>query len=118
MEQGLGPHFVHKHVEGQEETMDVDEAQSADESNSEDEQMGETNGELSELRRNKSTTTTDETDLAETGTGRTAWWMTYKYRPIFGMVSLDDGEVALVERPLWDVDMPATYFAGEEWERR
>lgn len=63
------------------------------------------------------------------------WWHTYKYRPILGMVPLSTTtedvqqangvvngktkgtsstktaalEVALVERPKWDVDMPARY---------
>ncbi|KAI1384289.1 WD40 repeat-like protein [Hypoxylon trugodes] len=66
-----------------------------------------------------------------------AFWHTYKYRPILGIVPLDDGEgvlangskdmvrkgksealeVALVERPLWDVDMPDRYFGDGEWEK-
>jgi U3 small nucleolar RNA-associated protein 4 len=42
---------------------------------------------------------------------RPAWWHTYKYRPILGIVPLakpDDEqfEVAVVERPIWDVDLP------------
>lgn len=56
---------------------------------------------------------------------RRKWWHTYKYRPILGVVPLEGGkasskgkkaaggvpplEVALVERPKWDVDMPARY---------
>lgn len=117
-EQGhLGPHHIQRHIDGQEETMDLDDAQAADDSNSDDEEMGEANGELTQLRRVKTTNGATDTDLMETGTERKVWWMTYKYRPIFGMVPLDDGEVALVERPMWDVDMPDRYFAGEEWER-
>ncbi|KAJ4393146.1 U3 small nucleolar RNA-associated protein [Gnomoniopsis smithogilvyi] len=68
-------------------------------------------------------------------TTRRNWWHTYKYRPILGMVPLSTAsegvqqangvvngkgkgmssrkttalEVALVERPKWDVDMPARY---------
>ncbi len=55
------------------------------------------------------------------------WWCTHKYRPILGMVPLeshgvvdDDAEegvedkyppleVALVERPAWDLELPAQY---------
>jgi U3 small nucleolar RNA-associated protein 4 len=63
---------------------------------------------------------------------RLAHWHTYKYRPILGIVPLggetddegeegaDDGprrglEVALVERPLWDLDLPAPYYGDQEW---
>ena len=51
------------------------------------------------------------------------WWHTYKYRPILGIVPIEFGtsdvagsseqaaperlEVVLVERPKWDIDMPA-----------
>ncbi|KAB5578553.1 WD40-repeat-containing domain protein [Coniochaeta sp. 2T2.1] len=62
---------------------------------------------------------------------KTKYWHTYKYRPILGIVPLHgqenveehiDGalpplEVALIERPLWDVDLPPRYFADGEWER-
>lgn len=62
---------------------------------------------------------------------KTKYWHTYKYRPILGIVPLQsednakedlDGalpplEVALVERPIWDVDLPPRYFADGEWER-
>lgn len=62
---------------------------------------------------------------------KTKYWHTYKYRPILGIVPLQgeevageqvDGslpplEVALVERPVWDVDLPPRYFADGEWER-
>lgn len=53
------------------------------------------------------------------------WWHTYKYRDILGIVPLspasatdavevDDGpndilEVAVIERPMWDVDLPGRY---------
>jgi U3 small nucleolar RNA-associated protein 4 len=65
--------------------------------------------------------------------GKSAWWSTYKYRPIMGMVpigSVHDGkeptggndaqvsrdpEVVLVERPLWDVDLPPRYYGDQEW---
>lgn len=54
---------------------------------------------------------------------RKKWWHTFKYRPILGVLPLEGGdgkaqtngssqkaiEVALVERPKWDVDTPAHY---------
>ncbi|MCJ1471991.1 U3 small nucleolar RNA-associated protein [Lambiella insularis] len=67
-----------------------------------------------------------------------AYWHTYKYRPILGMVTLEDGlsiddrggadrkdvsafhtgvEVALVERPEWEIDLPPRYYGDQEWEK-
>ena len=64
-------------------------------------------------------------------------WSTYKYRPILGIVPLGgdlqdededrevDGtdnesakglEVALVERPVWDLDLPPRYYGDQEWD--
>ena len=66
---------------------------------------------------------------------RPAYWHTYKYRPILGIVPLgsetdavtaaggeDDDllsglEVALVERPLFDVDLPPRYSGNQEWDQ-
>lgn len=62
---------------------------------------------------------------------RMPWWLTYKYRSILGIVPLEplgeegqdeqDGpsplEVAIVERPIWDVDLPPRYFGEGEMER-
>lgn len=56
------------------------------------------------------------------------WWHTYKYRDILGIVPLntlsDDGsddqnpsgmlEVAVVERPMWDVELPGRYVKDYE----
>lgn len=80
------------------------------------------------------TTENDDTRFAKTADGkRPAYWHTYKYRPVLGIVPLrnetgdeaaegeaDDGprpglEVALVERPLFDVDLPPRYFGNQEW---
>ncbi|KAL9638493.1 MAG: hypothetical protein Q9164_001525 [Protoblastenia rupestris] len=69
---------------------------------------------------------------------RPPYWHTYKYRPILGIVPLNTGaayeagmdgaqseekgsvprgiEVALVERPLWDMDLPARYHGNQEWD--
>ena len=51
-------------------------------------------------------------------------WHTFKYRPILGIIPIGERnageggsvEVAIVERPLWDVDMPAKYLGEKEWE--
>lgn len=61
---------------------------------------------------------------------RRPWWLTYKYRPILGIVPigiqhpvatsgscLAPLEVAIVERPAWNLDLPDKYFGKDEWER-
>lgn len=71
------------------------------------------------------------------GSERPSQWHTYKYRPILGIVLIggetddeaaaeeedgaDDGlpsglEVALVERPLWEVALPPQYYGNQEWD--
>lgn len=77
----------------------------------------------------------DDADVAKIRDGeRPAYWHTYKYRPILGIAPLgseseavtaaggedDDSlsglEVALVERPLFDVDLPPRYAGNQEWD--
>lgn len=125
--------------------MDEDDAsQPADESSSEesddDDEDEDRAGELTLLRDAQGKGL--PTDGSELNKGL-AFWHTYKYRPILGIVPLggdeqDEGfvangdgeaagvvphgkkealEVALVERPLWDVDMPDRYFGDGEWEK-
>lgn len=84
---------------------------------------------------NVDTSENDDTRIAKMRDGkRPAYWNTYKYRPILGVVPLggetgdeaavgeehDDLlsglEVALVERPLFDVDLPPRYFGNQEWD--
>jgi len=64
---------------------------------------------------------------------RPSHWHTFKYRPILGIVALegepddeagDDAEdtppgleVTLVERPLWDLDLPPQYYGNQEWDQ-
>lgn len=119
MEQGnLAPSQVLKHTAGQWEDVDMEDAPQTEDANSDDE-MDEADGELAQLRNRNETGSSLE--VAETGGERKSWWMTYKYRPIFGIVPLStpdqDLEVALVERPTWDVEMPESYFSLEQWER-
>ena len=79
----------------------------------------------------------DPTNIDTRSTRRTitdspSHWHTFKYRPILGIVPLgeetddekEDGaeegmsrgiEVALVERPLWDLDLPPQYYGNQEW---
>ncbi|KAI1479108.1 WD40 repeat-like protein [Daldinia eschscholtzii] len=114
------------------DSMDEDEVSQPGEDESESEDSDDDiQGELALLRgvRGKS--------LSESQPGnKLAFWHTYKYRPILGIVPIGqeeesssvngaiDGEeprkvleVALVERPLWDVDMPDRYFGNGEWEK-
>ncbi|KAH8734593.1 WD40-repeat-containing domain protein [Ilyonectria robusta] len=119
MEQGnLAPSQVLKHTAGQWEDVDMEDAPQTEDANSDDD-MDEADGELAQLRNHNETESSLE--VAETGGERKSWWMTYKYRPIFGIVPLStpdqDLEVALVERPTWDVEMPESYFSLEQWER-
>lgn len=74
----------------------------------------------------------DDRMMKPVGHERPSHWHTFKYRPIFGIVPLegepdDDAggdvedrpaglEVALVERPLWDLDLPPQYYGNQEWD--
>ena len=82
-------------------------------------------------------TATEERRTAKrTSSKRPSHWHTFKYRPILGIVPIggetddeaasegendsdDDSptgvEVVLVERPLWDVDLPPRYYGNQEW---
>ncbi|KAH7155716.1 WD40-repeat-containing domain protein [Dactylonectria estremocensis] len=119
MEQGsLAPSQVRKHTAGEWEDVDMEDAPLPEDANSDDE-VDEADGELALLRNGDETGASLE--VSETGGEQRSWWMTYKYRPIFGIVPLSqpdqDLEVAIVERPTWDVEMPESYFSLEQWER-
>jgi len=99
--------------------MDVDES---------DERMGgdDMDSALERLRRRDDAALTNgEEQLAERGDSENDtslhWWHTYKYRPILGIVPIGDGEagleVALVERPTWDMDLPPRYYGDQDWEK-
>ena len=108
-----------------------------DEKNSDDEDEDdgyeeEGGSELMALRRMNGHVV-DATAGDSTGEAKTAaaaandvFWFTRKYRPILGLLPIGESEgkkeqaveVVLVERPLWDVEMPDRYFGEGEWERR
>ena len=76
-------------------------------------------------------------DVVRRWKGDPAHWFTFQYRPILGIVPLggedDEGlpserssdhrgsrrciEVALVERPSWDEDLPARFYGDQEWDK-
>lgn len=63
---------------------------------------GEQNGEVSEQQKRSE-----------------SWWHTFKYRPILGMLPIGGSvgqtpEVVLVERPSWDLDLPARFVGSHE----
>ncbi|KAK5663527.1 hypothetical protein OQA88_3957 [Cercophora sp. LCS_1] len=121
------------------EWVDVDMAEADDQksvgasSGLEDDDDETDGGELQRLRDGQGTDGED----AEKGPGKAQWWHTYQYRPILGIVPLSslppkskrkEGtvksveyippvEVAVVERPTWELDLPPRYFANGEWER-
>ncbi|KAI0151608.1 WD40 repeat-like protein [Xylariaceae sp. FL1272] len=111
--------------------MDEDETSGAAGDSDSDQSEDEVDGDLALLR------DTQNKSSSETGIKRgPAFWNTFKYRPILGIVPLRDWreakevledekgestappslEVALVERPLWDVDIPDRYFGEGEFE--
>ena len=96
-------------------------------------------GEVEDVRRlNGESQPSKKNHLARQSNITIPYWHTFKYRPIFGIValseedgkvdedtrqinddaSLHDGlEVALVERPMWDVDLPPRYYGDQEWDK-
>ncbi|KAL7908826.1 WD40-repeat-containing domain protein [Trichoderma velutinum] len=118
--ENLAPHRIGKYVDGQWVNIDVDTASPHEDGSDSDDDMADApEGDLAQLR--NANGNTNGTEEQEAGTDRKSWWITYKYRPVLGIVSLNAAdqplEVALVERPVWDVEMPERYYAGEEWER-
>jgi U3 small nucleolar RNA-associated protein 4 len=114
----LAPHHIQKHVAGEWEDVDMDEAPAMDDVDSEDEADASPT-EVARLRNADGTQGGGEL-VGASGQG-SKWWITYKYRPIFGLARLSTGdqatEVAVVERPTWDTDMPESYYAAQPWER-
>ncbi|KAF2969038.1 hypothetical protein GQX73_g4530 [Xylaria multiplex] len=140
-----GPTKVLRHTQGGEieelpidrpvlDPIDEDDTSPAAGDSESDESDDEVQGELALLRDTQSKTSRE----AQPSQGP-AFWYTFKYRPILGIVPLGDGtarqqngdsmqvasgggkpkalEVALVERPLFEVDLPERYIGEGEFER-
>ncbi|KAF5609041.1 UTP4-u3 snoRNP [Fusarium subglutinans] len=114
----IAPSQIRKHTAGQWDDIDMEDAPRPEDANSDDE-ADQPEGELAQLRNRRDVG--KDLEVAETGGERKSWWMTFKYRPIFGVVPLSTAsqplEIALVERPTWDVDMPESYFSVEQWRK-
>lgn len=131
------------------QSISIDREQASAPDTDEDEPASTNENELMSLRRRNGHTEEDEqlengiddSDVPNNGkrlvkrapNEQPAYWHTFKYRPILGIVPLgggsddegdwdaDDGEpqgleVALVERPLWDVELPPTFHGNQEWD--
>jgi len=116
--------------------VDMDDQKSAGASSAyEDDDDDTDGGELQRLRDDQAT----NGDEAGKETSKPKSWHTYQYRPILGIVPLASKplkekkkrnakgdaavdtlpplEVALIERPTWELDLPTRYLADGEWER-
>jgi len=118
-------------------SMDIDDdAFENDERIAEGREEGFEMSALERLRRGEDVALRNTAQNAEDGgvdekNGTPHWWHAFKYRPIMGIVpigligevqageSAEYGglEVALVERPLWEVDLPPRYYGDQEWEK-
>ncbi|KAF1737773.1 U3 small nucleolar RNA-associated protein 4 [Beauveria bassiana] len=120
--EGLKPQQIRKYSSNKWEDVDVDgPSTSGDVDDDGDDDM--IDGADSELAQLRSAVAGGEalSGGAEDENGRKTWWITYKYRPVLGVVSFggdDSLELALVERPTWDIEMQDSYYAGQEWELR
>ncbi|KAM7207741.1 WD40-repeat-containing domain protein [Naviculisporaceae sp. PSN 640] len=98
-----------------------------DEDDDDDEPDG---GELQRLRDSGEAAVNGDDSALEKAPRRAKWWNTYQYRPILGIVPFQSTpeqgdekdeypplEVALVERPSWEADLPPRYLAAGERER-
>lgn len=110
--------------------MDIDGPDVADDSEEDDEDVEEDGGVGSANALSNSAAARGQTsDANEDGASREMgngahWWHTFKYRPIMGVVSINDAareggplEVALIERPSWEMDLPPRYYGDQEWEK-
>lgn len=120
--EGLKPQQIRKYAANKWEDVDVDGPSLGGENDndSDDDMIDATDSELTQLR-SATAASGAQSGGAEDESGRKKWWITYKYRPVLGVVSFSGQEgleVALVERPTWDIGMQDSYYTGEEWERR
>ncbi|KAI1432203.1 WD40 repeat-like protein [Xylaria sp. CBS 124048] len=137
----IGPTKFVRRIRGEAEEVPIDgpvldptggdEASQAEGDSDIEDSDDENSGELALLRNNQGGKPSETSQLKQ----RPAFWHTFKYRPILGIVPLSDGskeqengdsmeitvgggepkalEVALVERPLFEVDLPDRYFGDE-----
>ncbi|ESZ94051.1 hypothetical protein SBOR_5577 [Sclerotinia borealis F-4128] len=99
--------------ETQETELDIEAIKDAMDVDSEDDDR-----EMKLLLREKSQKSEDE----KFG-GPAQTYKTFKYRPILGVVEIGEGgeggpEVAIVERPIWEADLPMRYEGDQEWEKK
>jgi U3 small nucleolar RNA-associated protein 4 len=105
---------THRIIPGTSDAMDIDE----------DDDDADQVSALERLRRGDDAETGEEGE--EEGEGEKAYdWSTLKYRPILGMCVIgergeddDELEVAIVERPIWEVDLPPAYYGDQEWIKK
>ncbi|RDA86203.1 hypothetical protein CP532_3470 [Ophiocordyceps camponoti-leonardi (nom. inval.)] len=118
--EGLTPHKIRKYGRGgQHVEVMTGRGPQDDESDSDDELPDD---ELPDAELPDADAQVARPQQAGSGAERKKWWVTFKYRPMLGIVPLSEAddqtlEVALVERPAWDKYMPARYFAEHELER-
>ncbi|KAI1118702.1 WD40-repeat-containing domain protein [Nemania sp. NC0429] len=142
----VGPTKVSRHLQGGEteelpidgpvlDPVDEDDASQAGNDSDDNETDDEVRGELALLRGNQGKALQESQPRHGP-----AFWYTFKYRPILGIVPLGGGdreeqqgggsikatsngvkskalEVALVERPLFEVDLPDRYLGEDGFER-
>jgi len=126
------PNQVDRYVSGKEWQLDVENTASRSEGSDtdmldedEDDDSDAEAGELAALRSRKAVN-----ENPSSSSGATKFWETRKYRPVLGVVAIEpEGgaetqgpglpplEAVLVERPIWDVDLPERYFGANEAER-
>lgn len=105
---------------------DDDDWGATDVEEEEDEDVASSSSALLRLRRGAEHAAKEEEEEQRKGEKSKPYWGTYKYRPILGIVPIggDDGgkssgvEVALVERPMFEVELPGRYVGDQEWEGR
>ena len=114
----LGPHKVFKLDGTSKEPSALDnEVRHEDEmeiSEEEEDDEGVRGGELEALREKER----EEDGASRSVDGGRRWRLETKFRPILGIAPVGEGsdsaEVALVERPLWEIELPERYGDGKE----
>lgn len=115
----LGPHKVYKLDGTSKEPRALDnevrheDEMEVSEEDEEDEEGSGRRGELEALREREA-----EGAGSRSADGGRRWRLETKFRPILGIAPVGEGgesvEVALVERPLWEIELPERYGDGKE----